>query len=219
MKMQKQIGKWLNNEDGATSVLIIFMMIVLVALGVFAITSADVNIKLSKKAAGWSEKFYALESMGSQYVGEVDAALATAEAEAKLAVEAQSFTAVLAVEARLFVVTEEVAAAFGAAYMQRAYEELDAVNARYPESQMVVDEDGHVEITVLFCHEADTDFQFRVTLAVQVPAYEYVVADGAVQMERIVGRARYAVVDWYQEQKEKVYDTYELWDGTMDGNN
>lgn len=76
------IKKFAANESGATSILIIFMMLILVALGAFAITSANVNYKLSKRSLEWNVMYFALDAKGEEYLYVLDGKLAEAESAA-----------------------------------------------------------------------------------------------------------------------------------------
>jgi len=67
------------NKKGATSILVIFMMIVLVTLGAFAITSARVNLKFADKALEWDKMYYSLDDRAEEYLKDVDVQLAKAE--------------------------------------------------------------------------------------------------------------------------------------------
>ncbi len=69
----------LNNEDGASSVLVVFMMIILVTLGAFSLVSSNVNIGMAKKAVSSNKVFYNLDAYGEQFICDVDYALAQAE--------------------------------------------------------------------------------------------------------------------------------------------
>ena len=195
--------KWFCNEEGATSVLIIFMMIVLVTLGVFAIVSAEVNIKFSQKAANWSEKYYALESQAEKYVSEVDAVLAIAEADAKTYVENRSDMS-----------PEGMAEAFAIVYTERAGEELSALNAQYASSILGANtlQNNRIETTVMFGDAENAGYRFYAVLAVQVPPYTF----SPGQAVRDGNAARYTVVAWLQSQTEQGYSAQEVWDGEME---
>jgi len=69
-------------KSGAASVLVVFMMLVLVTLGAFAIASSNANFRLSRRAVSWNEMFYDLDSLGETYLSQIDARLAEAEASA-----------------------------------------------------------------------------------------------------------------------------------------
>jgi len=226
MKMRKQMCKWFGNEDGATSVLIIFMMIVLVTLGVFAITSADVNVKFSRKAAGWSEKYYALESLGERYVSEIDYALAKAEADAIAFTEQQDFRGLqgeMSLEMQAWVMDQWAVApmevtpdlVFDVKYMELARAAVGAVNAAYAESEALETENG-IASSVVFVDANDDAYRLRVTLAIETPEHRFSVSDtNTVLMEKAEDAARYAVTEWRQAQKEKDYETQEIWNGAV----
>lgn len=70
------------NEKGATSVLIIFMMIVLVSLGAFSITAANVNYKLSKEVLKYNTVYYDLENKANIFTMVVDNEIEKSEDQA-----------------------------------------------------------------------------------------------------------------------------------------
>lgn len=69
----------LSNDNGATSVLVVFMMIVLVTLGAFAITSARANISFATKASDWDQTYYLLDGLAEEFARDVDNQLIMAE--------------------------------------------------------------------------------------------------------------------------------------------
>ena len=174
----KHMCKWLGNEDGATSVLIVFMMIVLVTLGAFAITSANVNIKFSNKAAAWSEKYYALDATGELYTRDFDYALAAAEAKAAEYIHAASYTkaSVLGVSAE----TQAEAAALWAAsatapslndifalvYMEFAGEALGEMHKSLPLAELHQTESGlQAELNIGSAEDEDYRLCIRLDVA------------------------------------------------------
>lgn len=70
------------NEKGATSVLIIFMMIVLVSLGAFSITAANVNYKFSKEVMKHNKVYYDLEQKANIFIMDVDNEIEKSEDQA-----------------------------------------------------------------------------------------------------------------------------------------
>jgi len=68
----------MKGNSGAVSVQAVFMMLVLVTLGTFAITSARVNYTFSLKALNWNKMYYALEDKAERYLKDVDAVLINA---------------------------------------------------------------------------------------------------------------------------------------------
>lgn len=67
------------DQKGAASILIIFMMLILVSLGAFAITSANANYKLSQRALEWNVMYYDLDAKGEEFLSALDEKLAEAE--------------------------------------------------------------------------------------------------------------------------------------------
>ena len=71
------------NKKGATSILIIFMLIVMVTLGSFAIVSANTNYRFSTVVTDRNRKFYGLEKKSEEFLMELD----------NIIVESQNITA------------------------------------------------------------------------------------------------------------------------------
>ena len=71
----------INNKSkgGAVSIQVVFLMLVLVTMGAFAIVSARVNYNFSLKALEWNRMYYALEDMAEQFVMFVDGLIEKAE--------------------------------------------------------------------------------------------------------------------------------------------
>jgi len=66
------------NEKGAASVFIILMMVFLVTLGAFVITSANINLKFCMRASDWQSLYYRLDGEGEVFLAELDGKLAEA---------------------------------------------------------------------------------------------------------------------------------------------
>lgn len=69
-------------REGASTVLVLFMVVVLVTLGFFTIVSASLNYRLSLKASKWNKDYYALDSQGEALAAKIDDALYNAEQDA-----------------------------------------------------------------------------------------------------------------------------------------
>jgi hypothetical protein len=63
--------------------MVIFLMLMLVTLGAFAIVSSNANFKLSQRALNWNKMYYELDARGEEYLSWIDLALAEAEARAR----------------------------------------------------------------------------------------------------------------------------------------
>lgn len=66
-------------REGASTVLVLFMIVVLVTLGFFTIVSASLNYRLSLKASQWNKDYYALDKEGEALSAKIDDALYNAE--------------------------------------------------------------------------------------------------------------------------------------------
>ena len=78
----RKIKYLLGNENGASSVLVVFMMILLVTLGAFSISAANVNLKLCQKALNWNKAFYHLDGAGEEFRYEINLLLLEARNKA-----------------------------------------------------------------------------------------------------------------------------------------
>jgi len=154
----------MKKNSGAVSVQAVFMMLVLVTLGAFAITSARVNYVFSMKALEWNRMYYALEDKAERFVKEVDSALISS----------------------------------GGA--ENASEALDGLTIKYPESAVVIKEDGlYAEIDLK--SDDNEDANLRVALKINDDPGD---------------PRRYIITEWTQWQN--VSDDYEemsLWDGSL----
>lgn len=77
----------LADKRGATSVLVIFMMVVLVVFATLAFTTAYANYKLSQKTANTSANNYALDDLAARMLLQVDTCLANGEVYAQQTVK------------------------------------------------------------------------------------------------------------------------------------
>ncbi len=70
----------LRDNRGATSVLIMIMMIILMAFGIAALTTSVASRKLAQKNANWLAEYYALQGEAETMYAHLDDALNLAEA-------------------------------------------------------------------------------------------------------------------------------------------
>lgn len=69
--------KLLRSEKGASSVLVILMLVVLVVFGVAALTTALSSVRLGQKVEDWNEKYYTAEAQANEMYAEIDKAVTT----------------------------------------------------------------------------------------------------------------------------------------------
>ena len=72
----------MNNNRGAASVLIVFLMLVLVTLGTFAIVSSNANWRLNQRSLAWNAMYYAMDADAETLLAKIDRVLLQAETKA-----------------------------------------------------------------------------------------------------------------------------------------
>lgn len=68
----KHIRMLLKSNRGATSVLIMVMMIILMVFGLAALTTSAVSKKLAQKNANWLEEYYLLQGKAEKLMAEIE---------------------------------------------------------------------------------------------------------------------------------------------------
>lgn len=81
----------LKNERGASSILVIIMMVVLLVFGLAILTTSLSNLRLSERKKDWLNEYYLLEGQVVAEVAAYDHLLIEAETEAKLYMESQGY--------------------------------------------------------------------------------------------------------------------------------
>lgn len=76
------IRKLFLRKDGASSVLIILIMVVLVVFGLAALTTSMAATRLGDKSKVWTGEYYSLLEQGETFLFEIDGILQKAESEA-----------------------------------------------------------------------------------------------------------------------------------------
>ena len=100
----------LRDNRGATSVLVVFMMIIMVVFATLAFTTAYANYRLAQKAVHGTVENYALDNLAAQMEMKVDSALANAEIKAQNAIRTGATSGQL--EGLTFEQSEKVRARF-----------------------------------------------------------------------------------------------------------
>ena len=230
----KNIFRILKNEDGATSVLVIFMMIVLVTLGAFAITSARVNYRFSLKARDWNNSFYALDSQAENYVKSIDKALLSAEkividyyAKSLGFLEDNHAGIPFDVQSRIFSDVNRALSGQGFAkldlneiYMLEASKAVHGLG--YPHT--VIEDDDGITVEINFSEDSEENANaveigspnVYIKLKILPLNYDIYYASDVVTGEIIPG-GRFEVLQWNQWQREAQNSgEYELWSGDLE---
>jgi len=130
----------IKGNGGAVSIQVVFMMLVLVTLGAFAIVSARVNYNFSVKALEWNRMYYALEDKAERFVMEVDNLLIKAETSAS-----------------------GVNGDFSDAYVKIVFDALTAIGSVYPDIA-VRENDGGLYAEMNFTSDINAQANLRVVL-------------------------------------------------------
>lgn len=72
------VKRILTSQKGASSVLVILLLLALVVFGVAALTTALSGLRLGQKVSDWNESYYRLEGQAARCWAEIDAAVSRA---------------------------------------------------------------------------------------------------------------------------------------------
>ena len=203
-------------ERGASSVMIIFLMLVLAVLGVYSISSAQVNYIFSNKTLAWNREYFECDAQAEKFLMDIDGILA--EAEQKTIKEALQQGA-----GKMHYGTDAVTPVdFGeaAAEMQNSYDRLYRRNIlnglsafeQYPE--MNVSEDGSsIDITI----SVGAKSRINAKIAVLPLRYSFESIDGEIRGTLDENRKRFMILEWKQHQIKVSSNTQKpLWDGKVE---
>ncbi|MFV0503925.1 MAG: hypothetical protein ACK5LT_08165 [Lachnospirales bacterium] len=69
----------MKNNKGVSTILVVFMVVVIVTFGMFALLTSRMNLLLSEKARDWTANYYKLDSMAEEEFRSIDALLSQSE--------------------------------------------------------------------------------------------------------------------------------------------
>jgi len=217
----------LTDNKGASSVLIILMMIVLIVFGLAALTTSMAAMRLTDKSADWTGEYYALEKEAGEFLLEMDGILYNAESEAISYIEEALY---LNNEQTLFpdniqdmiynsynyTIPESAKAEYLSRVMEAAFYET-AVNvlleeyprARYSYSggflRQILEDEGLVEVIFsITISEKETEFakNLDITVRLTAPKYYIELTDSKVLGERADNPIkRYKITAWKEWQE------------------
>jgi|GEM_PF-917615 len=202
------IKEKLKEQEGAASVMVVLMMIVLATLGAFAVISAQVNYKLSNRVLESNQVYYELDSRGEDFLAVVDSALALAESEVNKKGHNSNNVSDF-VKDYIDIADIELNVFLGKAYKDDKDSEF-TVFLEYDEPENVVcvnaifdspgedDEDKSDERVSLFVKlKIESDFAFN-----------------GEEFKTNEGKTRYKIMDWHQEPfvQREVDDSLDLSD-------
>ena len=169
----------LASESGASSVLVIFMMLVLSALGTFAMASAKVNCAYSRRAMDWTAAYYEADALAEEFLARLDARLAAA---------------------RVSALSDDTPEGLPYEY---ALEGIESLKDDYPGLTITADEEK-ITISVNFRAESRdrTNLAVEVELEIAPRGYGVGAEDGIAGGSREAGALPYKITAWTQWQPE-----------------
>ena len=194
--------RFFDDECGATSVLIVFMMLVFVILGAYSITSAHANYEFSGRALEWKEAYYNCNALAEEFLRDTDNALAAAEKETAEAV-LQGDTGSMAANS-----TQSV----NELYKRNVLKELSQLSDKYT---VEIDEERTAVSSLL---SIDGGSQIKVCIAALPFRYSIERTDSGIRGALKENGNRCAILEWRQIQRlnddNAVQDP--LWNGVID---
>ena len=192
---------FINDEKGATSVLVIFMALVLVTLGAYSISSANVNYTFSSRAHGWKQAYYECDAKAEAFLMDADIALAEAE---KKTVEAIAGHYAGELDGNAEQAAHEL-------FNQNVIKEISLLSDKYN----VEINEGDMDINTLV--SSDKGSQIKVKIRALPFRYSVETSNGEVRGAINGNSKRYAILEWKEMQKANGDNAVQepLWDGVI----
>ena len=214
------------NKNGASSVLVILMMVVLTLFGLSALTASMATVRLTEKSGVWTTEFYALEAQAETFVAQVDKVLYEAEKEAVEYIVDKEYlkenSTVLPDDLQKLVylnMTEFLPKAARASYLERVMEAvymLRAVNGieiQLPDAKIdyygsiighIIEDEATsgVELSLTVSEDGDkTVKNIDICMAVEFPGYSIGLSENHEAFgTRFTGGVRYNIIEWREWQ-------------------
>ena len=193
---------FLNDQSGATSVLVIFMLLVLVTLGAYSISSANVNYTFSRRALEWKEAFYDCDAKAEEFIMDADIALSNAEkktAETILGYDAGALEG-------------NAPQTINTLFNQNVIKEISLLSDKYG---VEINEDDMAVSTVV---SSNSGSLIRVKVIALPFRYSLDASDNEVRGVLNGDYKRYAIQEWREMQKTSGDNAVQepLWDGTIE---
>lgn len=202
----------MKKRKGASSILVLFMVVVLITLGLFTIVSANINFRLSKKSVTWNQTYYELDSFCEEKLGLIDKALFEAEQEAvkKISENLEQYT------------------------KENVYEELNNEYKKISENKLKNLEFNNSEVTIATFEDttidylefgfvekslSDENYQINVQLKIKDILYDTNINGGNFELKKIYNENRYDIIKWKQYQEiivDEDANKVEIWDPRKD---
>ncbi|MDR3239370.1 MAG: hypothetical protein LBT44_04725 [Clostridiales bacterium] len=205
--------------------LVIFMMIVLVTLGTFAISSAHVNYQFSEKALEWNKAYYDCDAQAERFLADYDAVLAAAE---KMTVdyilrrgfaqekdEGVPLDLQQRIRAENFSQRDGALAGVNLLYSYYIEDEMQSLRVSYPDVSLGP---GSADAEIMFQANENALSRLRVQITAAPLRYDFRVHLDTFAAVSQPNATRYQILRWEQcQDAPDVYPTQEpLWGGGVD---
>jgi len=217
-----------DGKKGASSVLVILMMVVLALFGLSALTASLASVRLTEKSGEWSEEFYILEAKAEKMTAGIDSILHEAELKAVeymkdsmflyesgtildeglqklVSLNVTEYLPKAAREDYLTRVMEAVYIAHAIKGLELAFEDM---GIEYPAGleRHIIEDEAVSGIFMMFdVSEEEGTKNISVGIEVKFPGYLLEYDEGTVSGTRITGTGRYNVVEWREWQESFEY--------------
>jgi len=201
------VKQFFADESGASSVLIIFMMLVLVTLGAYSISSARINYVFSRKSLEWNQNYYECDLEAERFLMVLDRALAESEWETVEGAVGNRNTGANTING---ISQENAGDVLNRLYKTNVVEKLLAISVQY--ADMKVQTEGPVVSMTILNDNSAIDLK----IAVLPFRYTYESVENSVKGV-LDDMKRYSVLEWRQRQITADDDLLRpLWDGVVE---
>ncbi|MFV0519144.1 MAG: hypothetical protein ACK5LY_02610 [Lachnospirales bacterium] len=193
----------MKKRKGASSIIVLFMVVVLITIGLFTILSADLNFKLSQKADSWNSTYYEVDTLCEVKLSELDSILLQSEQEAIDFLLSQDFSVV-----NLRYTGYEL---LNQTYKSIVIEKLNEYCLEDSFSYIdVVGDDVKIDTITYFANVQSPSVEnYEIQMEVLVNDISY---DGYGTFEKIYNQERYDIIKWKQNQVfEDISSDIEIW--------
>lgn len=217
----------LKSEQGASSVLIILMMLVLIVFGLAALTTSLAAKRLGEKSVSWLMEYYSLEAKANETLFDMDGLLTEAE---KTAVEYIENKEYISTESSVLpagiqesinrnfthVLPEQEKEAYLTKVMQAVYYKyaLDSLIKEYPRFEFnyssgymreILEDEGFTGVSISYTVSEEESVQPKnldISLDIVTPLYELEIEGEKVTVTRLPVRLiHYDITEWREWQE------------------
>ncbi len=202
----------MKKRKGASSILILYSVVILAVLGLFTVMSASLNYNQSVSQSNWNKNYYELDSYAESVVAEIDDALFSAEQKSVRYVMSNEYTfnnsitipqEVHNINKKLYKGNvKNTYAVLDNTYKYLAINNLTAITEAYGGTVVpIYNEDGSVFSLYyknVFVSARDSRYKLNVQLNIDDILYDVVVNGNSFNSSKIDFKSRYSTYNWTQ---------------------